>query len=419
MANYVHNRIICNEKTASHLLTDDENEKYEEYFNDRDKWYSTIDFRKALDVPIWNYDSKYVPQEYGNGIEVIKTNNNKYDIRFDTRWFAPYDIILDFISKYKDVDWYAFEEEILEEEHYYWYKDKVVNDMNTVDDEIVSREYWHYDEDDYELEDDRSIFDLIQTPRYDQDKFVNYNPDKKSKEYHEYLELINKYADMAINDVKNNRIYYSKEFEEYGYNERLYRIDCTIRLKYLHNLNIDRNKYSFSIMSLDISDLIIEKLKLKTNYNPNFKTDVKEGDEVIIKKDGAHGVVESIYKASIDKFVIRICEKRDDSGYPVKDFKRCEFDIITVPYKPIETPKELIDNILKIKVDNWVIKKVKRFKSTQETENYIRDLIINNKAHIYTDGYEWYIRSNEDLIEVNKYSYNVTYINMKEFSKWK
>ena len=62
MANYVHNRILCNDETASHLLiNDDEIKKYQDYFNDKDSWYSTIDFRKALDIYKrdlgiwWNY----------------------------------------------------------------------------------------------------------------------------------------------------------------------------------------------------------------------------------------------------------------------------------------------------------------------------------------------------------------------------
>lgn len=419
MSNFEHNRILCNKETASHfLVSDDEIEKNQEYVYSNDSWFSTIDFRKALEIPIWNYDSKYVPQYYGFGIDVKTTKDGRYDIRFDTKWTVPYDVMIEFITRYKDVDWYAFEEEILEEEHYYWYKDSVVNDMNKVDEEFVSREYWRDDEADYELEDDRCIFDLIETPRFDQDKFVNYKPNKNSKEYYEYLELINKYADMAIDDIKNDKNYFLKRFEEYGYIDRLYEIDRTIRLRYLHEANIDRNKYNLSIMSSDISDLIIKKLNLKTKMDFNYESDIKNGMEVIIKKTGKHGVVISIYRSSLNKYAVKISETEDDQGYEVHDFKREELDIVTSNYPPIETKDAFIKNIDKIHVDAWVLKKIKRFNNPKETEEYIKKLIKDEKANVYTNGDEWYIRSSEDLFEVNKYSYNITNINKKEFSKW-
>ena len=103
MANYVHNKIICTKEVLNKYFID----YYP--FNDEDKLNKPyITFNNIFNVKSIN---EYSPNiYYGYGFTYDKIEDDKYEIKFFTRWLYPIEAILKVISLCKnDITWYACE----------------------------------------------------------------------------------------------------------------------------------------------------------------------------------------------------------------------------------------------------------------------------------------------------------------------
>ena len=123
MANYVHNKIICTKEVLNKYFID----YYP--FNDEDKLNKPyITFNNIFNVKSIN---EYSPNiYYGYGFTYDKIEDDKYEIKFFTRWLYPIEAILKVISLCKnDITWYACEGNMNIVSKFYYKNKKVYEDV--------------------------------------------------------------------------------------------------------------------------------------------------------------------------------------------------------------------------------------------------------------------------------------------------
>ena len=123
IANYVHNKIICTKEVLNKYFID----YYP--FNDEDKLNKPyITFNNIFNVKSIN---EYSPNiYYGYGFTYDKIEDDKYEIKFFTRWLYPIEAILKVISLCKnDITWYACEGNMNIVSKFYYKNKKVYEDV--------------------------------------------------------------------------------------------------------------------------------------------------------------------------------------------------------------------------------------------------------------------------------------------------
>ena len=123
MANYVHNKIICTKEVLNKYFID----YYP--FNNEDKLNKPyITFNNIFNVKSIN---EYSPNiYYGYGFTYDKIEDDKYEIKFFTRWLYPIEAILKVISLCKnDITWYACEGNMNIVSKFYYKNKKVYEDV--------------------------------------------------------------------------------------------------------------------------------------------------------------------------------------------------------------------------------------------------------------------------------------------------
>lgn len=242
MANYEGNRIRCSKTTANHLIT-----------SKGDGYYKPIDFRKALDLE----PGTEIPNDvsYMWSVAISELEDGRMGFGFNTRWFSNLEVIKTFITKYQDAEWWIDQEGDIY--HYYWLDGEVIEDTRLItdeEDEYLSALLDQYDE----AGDDEDHFDMIFTEKLDQSQYVNFHPDVDSEEYQSYMCLVNRIAQMIVDEDE----FYALNKHDYRWSgaSRYYYTQLGIRLQYLYEMEKDLSKYKLNIMSADVLDAI-ERIK--------------------------------------------------------------------------------------------------------------------------------------------------------------
>lgn len=246
MANYQDNRIICSRGTANKLIT-----------TGKDEYFSPIDFGKAMDMPPFSKYSYTV--SYGSGCPIEEREDGMVDIGFESRHYTDLATIIDFITKYHEAEWWI-QHEWVDIYHYYWHEGEVIEDIHRIteeEEELLSREWDEY----YETDDIRR-FAVLFTEKKDQSQYINFHPDVESKEYKEYLSLVEKIAEEISEDILAKRKLASLNKYDYHWSGlyRHFRTCLLMRTFYLYEMDIDDSSIKMNIMSSDVLDAVQRRL---------------------------------------------------------------------------------------------------------------------------------------------------------------
>ena len=246
MANYQDNRVICSRETANKLIT-----------TGKDDYFSPIDFSKAMEVPPFSKYSYTV--SYGSGCSIEDREDGMVDIGFESRNHTDLETIIDFITKYHEVEWWI-QYEWVDIYHYYWCEGEVIEDIHRIteeEEELLSREW-----DEYFETDDIRRFAVLFTEREDQSQYVNFHPNKESKAYKEYVELVETTAERIANDIHTGERLPSLNKYDYHWKGlcRHYTTCLLMRTFYLYDMDIDESYIKMNIMSSDVLDAVQRRL---------------------------------------------------------------------------------------------------------------------------------------------------------------
>lgn len=117
MANYVYHQIICTEDFLQKYLLD-----YYPFYENKKLDSPYISFNKLTNVKdIREYSNLYgVYIYYGYGFSYLKRDDNKFVVKFATRWEYPISAIQKAMELDHTVEWYAMEESCIYVSKFYF-----------------------------------------------------------------------------------------------------------------------------------------------------------------------------------------------------------------------------------------------------------------------------------------------------------
>ncbi|HGC8953126.1 TPA: hypothetical protein ACG5KU_002294 [Streptococcus agalactiae] len=154
LASYVYQQIICSESFLKDYLFD-----YYPLGEAENRESPYITFNKLVGVKSLNEYAQnfgaYI--YYGYGFTYKKRSDGKFIVKFATRWEYPISAIQKAIEIDNTVEWYAVEESCIYVSRFY-YEDKLLESVTTLQDDFVEWAQKHIDFEDGLSDDDHIVW---------------------------------------------------------------------------------------------------------------------------------------------------------------------------------------------------------------------------------------------------------------------